>query len=262
MTKQQKRIGSLQRAIEILELFDLNQRELGVTEIARAMDLPKSTAAGLIFTLDQNGYLSQDPVTRKYSLGYKLVERAGIFLDQMDLRKVAEPVLESLRDQVNESVNLAIRDGQFVIYIARMQGDNMLRMRSEVGKREMVHSTALGKALLSQLTDNELDDFISNCTFESFTKKTITDPDQFVSEIQKTNNRGFALDDEENEMGGRCVAAAVTDYLGKVVAAVSLSAPVQRFPTEKIDEYGALVKSAGDSISIQIGSKIEGGQVK
>jgi len=254
MSKQQKRIGSLQRAIDIVDLFDQNRREMGVTEIARALDMPKSTVAGLVFTLEQNRYLSKNPESRKYSLGYKLVERAGVFLGQMDLRRIAEPVLKTLRDTANESVNLAIRDGNHVTYIARMQGNNMLRMRSEIGKREWVHSTALGKVILADLPEAELSEFVKGYEFLRTTPKSITDPKKFIQELSLTKRRGYAIDDEENEIGGRCVAAVIRNYSGEAVAAMSLSVPIQRFPDERIDEYGRMVQHAAEMVSKNIGA--------
>ena len=257
MGKQQKLIGSLQRALDILNLFTRQTDELGVTEIARALDLPKSTAAGLISTLEHYHYLDQHPVTRKYRLGHKLVERAAVYLDQFDLRRVAHPILEELRDMANESVNLAIRDDGYVTYIERLHGDNLLGMRSEIGKRERVHSTALGKAMLSKLPAEALRDFVSGYTFIPLTENTITNPDVFIQEVEATGERGFAVDDEENEEGGRCVAAAVFNHKGEAVAAISLSAPIQRFPIEKLDDYGSLVKEAAAAISRQMGASPE-----
>lgn len=254
MSKQQKIIGSVQRAIDILDLFDRQTQELGVTDIARALDLPKSTAAGLIFTLEQNDYLDQNTLTRKYRLGFKLAERAGVFLDQFNLRRVAAPILETLRDATNESVNLAIRDGKYVTYIERMLGNNMLGMRSEIGKRELIHSTALGKALLAHLPTTELNQLIADYDFNPVTLHTITNPTAFLVELQETLLRGFALDNQENELGGRCVAAPIFNYQGKPVAAISMSVPIQRFPEEKIPEFGAKVKQAAQAISLQLGA--------
>jgi DNA-binding IclR family transcriptional regulator len=256
MAKQQKTIGSVQRAIDILDLFDRRTQELGVTDIARALDLPKSTIAGLIFTLEQNDYLHQNTVTRKYRLGFKLAERAGVFLDQFDLRRVALPILEELRNSSDESVNLAIRDDGYVTYIERMLGNNILGMRSEIGKRELIHSTALGKAMLAQLPTAELNKFIAEYQFTPVTPHTITDPDMFALEMQETLLRGFATDNQENELGGRCVAAPIFDYHGKPVAAISISVPIQRFPEEKILEFGGMVEQAAREISLQLGANI------
>jgi IclR family transcriptional regulator, KDG regulon repressor len=254
MNTRRKVIGSVQRAIDILDLFDEHHPELGTTEIAQALDLPKSTAAGLILTLDQNGYLEQNQATRKYRLGYKLAERAGILLSQFDLRQIAAPALEALRNRCNESINLAKRDGAYVVYIERMYGTSMLGMRSEIGKRERIHSTALGKAILSTLPEPELNEFISQTNFIAVTPRTITSPKAFLAELQKTCQRGFAIDDEENELGGRCVAAPIFDYRGNAVAAVSISVPIQRFPREKIDDYGRWVKDTAGEISRKLGA--------
>jgi IclR family transcriptional regulator, KDG regulon repressor len=251
-----KRIGSVQRAMDILDLFDRQTQELGVSDIARALNLPKSTAAGLIFTLEQNDYLDQNPANRKYRLGFKLAERAGVFLDQFDLRRVALPILEDLRDSSNESVNLAIRDGKYVTYIERMLGNNMLGMRSEIGKRELIHSTALGKAMLAHLSSTELNQFVDDYEFSPVTPQTITDASNFIAELEQTLLRGFAVDNQENELGGRCVAAAIYDYHGDPVAAISMSVPIQRFPEDKIPEYGTRIKLAARQISLQLGANL------
>jgi IclR family KDG regulon transcriptional repressor len=256
MGKQQKIIGSVQRAIDILDLFDRRTQELGVTDIARILNLPKSTIAGLILTLEYNNYLDQNTETRKYRLGFKLAERAGVFLDQFDLRRIALPVLEELRNSSNESVNLAIRDGEYVIYIERMLGDNTLGMRSEIGKRELIHSTALGKAILAQLPETEIKQFVSTYDFKPVTPRTITDPAAFLFEIKETKSRGFSIDNQENELGGRCVAAPIIDYLRRPVAAISMSVPIQRFPKEKTPEFGAMVSWAARKISAQLGANL------
>ena len=145
----------MQRALDILNLFNNGHVELGNAEIARLMDLPTGTAAGLIYTLRINNYLDQNPTNRKYRLGLKLAERAAVLLDQLDLRKVAAPLLEELRDWCGESVNLAVRDGNEVVYIERMFGDHSLGIRSELGRRGTLHSTALGKAIFSFLPESE-----------------------------------------------------------------------------------------------------------
>ena len=254
MPRERKVIGSVQRAIDILDLFSVQTPELGTTEIARGMALPKSTVAGLVSTLEQNGYLDQNPENRKYRLGFKLAERTGVFLEQLDLRRIAAPVLEDLRDDCNESVNLAVRDEAHVIYIERMHGTSALGMRSEIGKREMIHSTALGKAILAYLPVEEMRHFVSKCQFEPITPHTITDPAAFLVELNTTRQRGFALDNEENELGGRCVAAPIIDFLRKPIAALSISVPLQRLPEEQIEALGAKVLQAARQISQKIGA--------
>jgi IclR family KDG regulon transcriptional repressor len=142
--KRQKVIASVQRALDILGLFEGSRSELGNAEIAKLLGLNPGTASGLVSTLKINNYLDQNPINRKYRLGLKLAERASTLMDQLDLRKVAAPELEKLRAWCDESINLAIRDGKEVVYIERLFGPHALGIRSELGKRAPVHSTALG----------------------------------------------------------------------------------------------------------------------
>jgi len=248
-----KSIGSVQRAFDILDLFDDQNSNLGITEISEALDLHKSTAAGLVYTLESNGYLQQDPATRKYSLGLKLVERAFTVLEQIDVRELALPYLHELRDWRDESVNLAIRDDGHVVYIARLLSSQALGIRAEVGKRAPVHCTGLGKAILSYLPVAEVEQIIARYGLPAVMEKTITDRKLFLEELSKTRERGFAIDDEENELGGRCVAAAILDHTAGPVAAISLSAPVQRLPMSEVPRYGAKVIETAKAISRKLG---------
>jgi DNA-binding IclR family transcriptional regulator len=253
MTHQSKKIGSLQRAIDILNLFSSQSPELGTSEIARALGLHKSTTASLVYTLEANGFLNQNPDTRKYQLGLKLVERAFAMLDEVEIRHVAYPFLRDLRDKWNETVNLAILDGQDVVYVERFLGTKALGMRSEVGRRAPAHSTALGKAILSTLPVTEVQRFVSQHDLQAMTERTITDPNQFLAEIDKTREQGYAVDDEENEIGGRCVSVPIFDHTGQAVAAVSVSAPTARLTQAEIPQAGAMVRETAKSISRAMG---------
>ncbi|HTX78236.1 MAG TPA: IclR family transcriptional regulator [Longilinea sp.] len=252
-TTARKSIASVQKALDILNLFDKSHTELGNAEIARLVDVPIGTASGLIYTLKINHYLDQNPTNRKYRLGFKLSERAAVLLDQLDLRKVAAPLLEELRDWCGESVNLAIRDGNEVVYIERMFGDHALGIRSELGRRGTLHSTALGKAIFSYLPNPERDNLLDGYNFSPVTPYTITDRDKFVAELALTRQRGFAIDEQENELGGRCISAPIRDRQGYPIAAISISVPIQRFPKEAIDEFGRKLIETSELISQRMG---------
>jgi IclR family transcriptional regulator, KDG regulon repressor len=253
--KSRRVIASVQRALDILELFDNSRSELGNAEIARLLDLDPSTASGLVATLRVNKYLDQNPVNRKYKLGLKLVERASVLLRQIDLLKIAAPHLENMRAWCDESINLAILDQQEVVYLERVLATHSLGIRSDRGRRAPVHSTALGKAIIAYLPADEAKEFLSHYKFFPITRYTITDPNQFVKELNRVKKLGFAIDEEENEIGGRCLAAPVFNHSGYPVAAVSISVPIQRLPREKIQHFGNLVKSAADAISQDLGYK-------
>jgi IclR family KDG regulon transcriptional repressor len=253
MTHTSKKIGSVQRAVDILNLFDSQCRELGTTEIARMLGMHKSTTASLVYTLEANGFLSQNPETRKYRLGLKLVERAFAMLDQIEIRQVAYPFLRDLRDQWNETVNLAIMEGSDVVYVERLLGTKALGMRSEVGRRAPAHVTALGKALLACLPTSNVQAYIDEYGLPPLTPRTITDPDRFMTEIENARELGYAIDDEENEIGGRCVAVPVFDHTGHPVAAVSVSAPTTRLPVSEFPQVGAMVRETARCISRGLG---------
>jgi IclR family transcriptional regulator, KDG regulon repressor len=246
-------IASVQRAINILNLFNTHNFELSNAEIARAMDLPKSTAAGLIQTLEVNHLLEQNPANRKYRLGYKLVEYGSILLSTNDLRGSAQPYLKRLLDWCNESVNLAVWDDESVIYIERLFGTKLLGMRSEVGKREPVHSTALGKAILSCLSVAEQQEFVKKINLIPRTPRTLITEEALLADIRRSQERGFAIDDEENELGGRCVAAPILDISGRPVGAISISVPAQRLTDKDLPTFGRKVKESAQAVSLRMG---------
>jgi len=246
-------IRSVQRAIDILGLFDDESPELGITEMAEALDLHKSTVAGLVYTLEHNDYLTQDDTTRKYRLGFRLVERSSTLLDQIDLRSVARPHLLELRDWCDESVNLAIRERGQIVYVERLTTTQSLGMRASVGYRSLMHCTALGKAILSRLDRAEVEQIVAEMGLPEATDKTITKLDQLLQELDRIREQGFALDDEENEVGVRCVAAPIQDHTGQPIGAISVSAPAHRLPVSKVPIYGQQAKDVAGAISRDLG---------
>lgn len=258
MAKDTKLIGSVQRAFNILDLFNNhNTIELGITEIAKALDLHKSTASGLVYTLEANNYLEQNPENKKYRLGLKLVERATIVLNQLEIRQVATPYLYELRDWSQESVNLAIRDGHEVIYVERILSSQNVSFRTEVGKRAPVHTTSLGKAMIAQLSKAEAREILESYELRAITEYSLTTVKQIMDDLDLTRERGYALDDQENGLHGRCVSAPIFDHRGVAFASVSISVPLSRIPHEKIDYFGNKVKDIAAQISERFGYQVK-----
>lgn len=253
MTQPPKLIGAVERALTILELFSVDAPELGITEIAAATGLHKSTAAGLVHTLAARGYLVQNSANRKYRLGLKLIERAAIVLDGLDLRQAALPVLRELRDAFDETVNLAVLDDGQIVYVECLLGSKGLGMQSKVGQRGLFHSTALGKAIFAHCPAAEVETYIARCGLRRMTGRTVTEPAAFHRQLAEVKRLGYALDDEENEEGGRCVAAPIFDHTGRPVAAVSVSMPALRLPYEAVPQVGARVGAAAHAISASLG---------
>lgn len=250
---RRRRIGAVQRAVDILNLFDARSPELGTSEIAMALGLHKSTVSGLVATLAANGYLDQNPSTRKYTLGLRLLERSSVLLGQMDIRRVARPHLDRLHDWRGESVNMGIRDGNEVVYIDQLPSIHATGMREEVGKRAPLHSTALGKALIAWLPPSELHSVVKRCHLVALTPRTITTMEEFLQELERTRERGYGLDDEEHSLGGRCVGAPIFDHRGLPVAAISVSTPVSRLPLDEVPVVAEMVRDTAKSISLRLG---------
>jgi len=259
--KDPRIISSLQRALDILSLFGSQSPELGITEIAKALNLHKSTASGLVYTLQRNGYLAQNPENRRYHLGLQLVERAGVLLDQVEIRKIAMPELEYLRDWSSESVNLAILEENQIIYIERLLTDKSLGFRNHIGKRAWPHSTALGKAILSHLPPQQALAVLQSYSLESMTPNTITDIEQLMRQFEEFRHQGYAIEREENEIGGLCISAPIHNHTAIPVAAVSVSFPLSRLNEAMISTYGSKVKGVAQNISEKLGYYLEAGSL-
>jgi DNA-binding IclR family transcriptional regulator len=234
-------------------LFSEQASELGISEMARMTKLHKSTLAGLVYTLERNGYLVQNPDTRKYRLGLVLAERAGVALRQYGVNRVAESHLKALAERCQEAVNLGMIEGDMVVYIDHIDSTRNLIIRTKIGKRSYIHVTALGKAMIATWPEQALLALLDRLTLVPFTSNTITTRDGMLEEIALTRQRGYSLDNEEFEIGGRCVGAAIYVWRGQAVAAVSLSAPIQRFPAEQIPSYSAAVVATANAISRDLG---------
>ncbi len=255
--KDPRIISSLQRALDILSLFGSQSPELGITDIAKALNLHKSTAAGLVYTLQRNGYIAQNPENRRYHLGLQLIERAGVLLDQIEIRKIAMPELEHLRDWSSESVNLAILEENQVIYIERLLTDKSLGFRNHIGKRAWPHSTALGKAILSHLPPHEAREILESYPLESMTLNTITDIEVLMGQFKAFHDQGYAIEREENEIGGLCISAPIHNHSSNPVAAVSVSFPLSRLDETMIATYGTKILEVARRISVKLGHHLE-----
>ena len=255
--KDPRIISSLQRALDILSLFGPQTPELGITDIAKALNLHKSTASGLVYTLERNGYIAQNPENRRYHLGLQLVERAGVLLDQIEIRKIAMPELEHLRDWSSESVNLAILEENQIIYIERLLTDKSLGFRNHIGKRAWPHSTALGKAILSHLPSQQALAVLTSYPLQSMTPNTITEIDQLMRQFDDFRRQGYAIEREENEIGGLCISAPIHNHRAMPVAAVSVSFPLSRLNEAMISTYGAEIQDVAQRISEKLGYYLE-----
>jgi IclR family KDG regulon transcriptional repressor len=232
-------VQAIQRAALILDTLSQNSQGVSLRELSAQVELPKGTTHRLLSSLAYFGYVRQDATTKDYLLGFRLVELGNLLLNQLDLRTEAKPLLLELGRRVKETVHLVILDQDEVLYIDKVDSDENpggLRMASRIGSRTKAHSCAVGKVLLADLSEDQLDEYTKQQGLPKLTERTLTDPAQLKEHLEVVRKRGYAVDDEENERGIRCVAAPIRNESGRVIAATSISGPAIRITRERIQD--------------------------
>lgn len=247
----------IDRVIDILETFTRIGPDLGVSEISRALDLKKATAHRLLASLRRRGIVAQDPVTRRYRLGLKLWELGAMATIQVDWVDRVHGDLERLTNATGETAHLAIlSDGQ-ILYVDKVESSHSLRMPSQVGRRNPVHCTGVGKAQVAFLSDEVLAGIIARRGLAPFTTNTLTDPAELRAELAKVRARGYAVDNEEIEEGLVCIGAPVRDHAGHVVAGVSIAGPSSRLRPVTIPGHARSVVDAALAMSSTLGCPVD-----
>lgn len=250
-------VQTVDRALDVLEAFNYQQEELGVTELSNKLKLHKNKVFRLLASLETRGYIEQDQKTGNYRLGLKTFEVANVFLHHLGLRRQARPVLEELVSKCNETAYLAVTDGVDVVYVLMHETTHTVRVIPRLGFRLPAYCTASGKVQLAYESQDRLQQLFAERPLRKLTENTITDLDRLREHLAQVAQQGFAVDNEELEEGVRCLAAPVRDYSHRVVAGVGLSGPVSRFGLDRIrDEFIPLVKEAGVKISQRLGYEV------
>ena len=230
-------VQTIARVMLILDTLAQYPQGLGLGNLAQNVDLPKGTTHRLISSLAHFDLVRQDPYSKHYMLGFKLVELGNVLLDQVDLRNEARPIILDLAEKVQETIHLVIRDHHKALYIDKVNlytSGSGLQMVSRLGSHIPLHCSSVGKVLMAYLPEDLRDDIIHKTGLQRRTNNTITDPDELKAHLQKVRRQGFAIDNEENEKGIRCVAAPIRDESGSVTAAISISGPATRISLENI----------------------------
>ncbi|MBN2148746.1 MAG: IclR family transcriptional regulator [Anaerolineales bacterium] len=236
-------IQSLARGLKILDLLGQAQGGASITELAETLGVDKGSASRLVATLTRYGYAEKDQVTRRFHLGPQVVSLSRSVLARLPLREAAKPYLRQLMEVTGECAHLAVPAQDKVLYIDQVESPATLRVNAAVGTMNPLHCTALGKALLA-FGGLDLPDRL-----ESFTPRTITDPEALHRHLDEVRRQGYAVDDEEFDPGVRCVAVAVFDYRGKVVGSIGISGPATRLTPERLPALAATVVEIGKALS-------------
>lgn len=249
-------IQSVQRALSILTLFSTENPRLGITEISRFMSLPKPTIHGIVQTLVEQGFLNQDPETKKYSLGLKIYE-LGLFLSgTLQINQVSGPTAQRLSKETGYMTRVALWDRDMVLITLNLFptiDDTFLFRQLGLGPRVPAYSSAVGKAILSTFSEEDLDEYIERTELEPLTPNTITTADMLKKDLDIAREKGVAQECEEFINGISCISAPVFDSNGKGISALSISGAPDLLSDPKIDNMKKKLKQYSSEISLGMG---------
>jgi IclR family transcriptional regulator, KDG regulon repressor len=247
-------IKSLVKTLNLLKLFTPQRNVWTAEDMIAALGYHKSSVQRILATLETEGFLSKvAPRRSEYRLGPDILFLGNVAEMSLDLRSVARPIMADLVHRARETCYLCVADQGQCLYVDKVECTQPIRIINQVGQRNPLHCTGVGKALMSGMADDAIDRLIESCGLKAHTRNTITDRRRLKQEIEEVRRNGIALDDEELNVGVKCVAAPIRDSSGKVVAAISLSGPTQRFTPAAVGRFEKEVKEASLTISRALG---------
>ena len=246
-------ITTVDRAIDVLTLFATKpQPTLGVTEIAHELGLSKAAVHRLLTTLVAKDYIRVDRESRRYALGPAVLALGLAYLERIDIRRLALPVMRDLSAATNETSTLSIRSGWTRVYVDQVTPAREVRMSVQLGRPFPLHAGSSSKAFLAFLDETERERYLAETPLERLTDATIVDPRDLRAEIAKIRERGYALSFGERQAGAASVAAPVRDHLGRPIATISICGPIERF-RDHTEKAAKLLLTATAELSAQLG---------
>lgn len=237
-------LQTIQKAGELLALFDREHADWGVREVAARLKMAKSSTHDLMTSLAQLGFLSKTADNR-YRLGWRLVTLSETLLATTELLREARPVMEDLAAQYQETIHLAVLDDTQAVYVDKLEGRQAVRVElTSLGARLYAHCSALGKVLLAYSPEEQVKRVIQTVGLPSFTSNTITDEEELRQALAKIRKQGYAYDLEEILPDLCCVGAPIYNHSGQVIAAISMSLPAYRFRRSQAEYRDAVVRTA------------------
>ena len=228
-----------------------------LTELSQSVDLPASSAHRLLGTLENHGYVGFDETDQTWSIGLQSFRVGAAFAQRNDLIGVGREVLRRLMEETGETANMALPDGDDVVFVNQVETANPIRAFFRIGARGPMHATGIGKALLAARPTRDVDALLARRALTEFTPQTLTSDDALFADLSAIRARGWAIDDEEHYAGMRCVAAVIRNAYGEAIAGVSVSGPKARVTDARIAEIGPLVRAAADEAARRTGGVIE-----
>jgi DNA-binding IclR family transcriptional regulator len=247
-------IKSLVKTLRLLKLFSPQRNVWTAENMTAVLGYHKSSVQRILATLEKEGFLSKvTPRRSEYRLGPDILFLGNVAEMGLDLRSVARPIMVDLVHRTRETCYLCVADQDQCLYIDKVECSQPIRIIHQVGQRNPIHCTGVGKALMSGMDDDAVDRLIESRGLNAHTRNTITNPRQLKQQIDGIRRNGIARDNEEFDLGVKCVAAPIRGRSGAVVAAISLSGPTQRFTPTAIQRFEKEVKGASTKISKALG---------
>ncbi|GAL06163.1 transcriptional regulator KdgR KDG operon repressor [Photobacterium aphoticum] len=253
-TKQPESVSSVQKTMAIFETL-CTEKEIGISDLSQRLMMSKSTVYRFLQTMKTLGYVSQEGETERYALTLKLFEVGAGALSNIDIISYAHTEMSKISDETMEALHLGALDGDSIIYIHKIDSKYKLSMQSRIGKRNPLYSTAIGKVLLAERSEEDVRERLKDVVFTQSTPKTHKGIEDLMAELVKVRAQGYGEDNEEQEVGLRCLAVPVYDRFNQVVAGMSISLPTMRFTESKKEEFIKLLHASAAEVSSRLGCK-------
>lgn len=242
-------VPAIEKALAILEMLAESGTGLTLPELVRRSKLPKSSVHCILITLQRQEYLHRNQTTGRYMFGRKLFSLANAAISGGQLREQALPHLYALMQCTRLTTHLAVLEADEAVLIAKVDGPGISRLATWIGKRMELHCTSLGKALISHMSEQRLEELLNKHSLPRHNENTLASVKRLREDLAKAARRGYAIDDEEDEIGHRCIGAPIFGPTWNVLAAISLAGSTTQITAENVDDLGERIKSAAAAIS-------------
>lgn len=251
--REEGRIQSVERAFQVLEMVAQQRDGIGLSELSRALDLHTSTLYHLTRTLVALGFLRTGPGDKRYRMGRGIYQIAAACLDEAELSAIVQPYLGRLAAATGEATHFAIWERRKALILTRCEGPNALQITERAGILRPIYCTAIGKVLLTGLTDEVYEEYVAEIDFEPLTQNTLRDPQALRQQVERARREGIAYDDCEFNPEVRCMAAPVRDFRGQVLGAIGFSGPVWRLSLAGMSDFISVTRSIASEVSDHLG---------
>jgi DNA-binding IclR family transcriptional regulator len=245
--------NAISRLFQVIEFLAYSDDWVSLRTMARELHINTASVFRILDALKELGYVRQHPQDSKYQLTLKIAGISAQVLEKVQLRQIAHPFLQHLTSVTNETTHLAVVDGNEFVYIDKVDNTQAMRMRSRVGQRAPLYSTAVGKSLLAHYPETELSQILNSLDFQPLTKHTVTDLKKFQEHLIQIKQQGYAIDDEENEIGIRCIGSPIYDHAGRLAGALSISGWTITMTKERIPQLAPELIQTCQRISSELG---------